>query len=341
MAYLIDPQHKFKVYLRPYHTFGRKNSAGWSRVDTAIVDQTVSRQHAFIEFVQGTWMLKDTSLNGILVNQKPLPPKQAYPLKLHDQITFGDPNLGSFTVADLSPYQPFLLPRSMMSERHIESRPITPYSTACAIDESALFLNHYQLLPSEQEPELCIYQASDTGRWTLEHLQTGTEQRLSDGGMLHFQGQQWQAFIAVYSDEETVPAFSASPTESPEFQFKMTQDEETIALNIRHKGEFIELGTRVHHYPLVLLARKRLEDLKNGQSNESSGWVFRSQLAKMLGVDTNHLNILLHRIRKQLSHSTDQAMALAALEFKDRQVRFGHMPVTIQKGEKLEAQYAP
>lgn len=338
MAYLIDPLKQYKVYLHSYHSFGRKIPGGWSRVDTALTDRSVSRQHAFIECINDAWILRDTSLNGILVNDQPLPAKEPYRLQVHDSIIFGDPKLGCFTVADLSPYQPFLLPRpNNLKDADLYKTP--PYSTACRLDERALMLNEYQLLPCEQNPDVCIFR--DSGRWMLEHLQTGTEQRLNNGGMLWIEDKQWQAFVTSHLAEETQAITPPKSAEAPEFMFKLTQDEETTALNIRYHGEKVELGSRAHHYPLVLLARKRIDDLKNGRSPDDSGWVFRSQLARMLGVDANHLNILLHRLRKQLAQSADNAAALSALELKDRQVRFGEVPVTIHKGEKLEVVYSP
>lgn len=81
-------------------------------------------------------------------------------------------------------------------------------------------------------------------------------------------------------------------------------------------GVVWQLGARAHHVVLLALARARLADRGHGSSPEREGWVHADPLAARLGVDVQHLNIMIHRIRTQL----------AALGFADAAAIVEHPP---------------
>lgn len=63
----------------------------------------------------------------------------------------------------------------------------------------------------------------------------------------------------------------------------------------------LDLGERVHHYAVLLLARRRLDDARRCLEPDSCGWIGIEQLATMLGIDGAYLNILIHRCARNLS----------------------------------------
>ena len=86
------------------------------------------------------------------------------------------------------------------------------------------------------------------------------------------------------------------------FKFKVSADEEHTFLGVENNNQQIDFEERVHHYLLLILARIKIQDQKNGYDPESQGWVEIYDLAKMLGLDIAHINIQIYRARQQINH---------------------------------------
>ena len=89
---------------------------------------------------------------------------------------------------------------------------------------------------------------------------------------------------------------------------------------------------------MLLLARTRIQDKHAGMELDEQGWLYREELVKALGVQMNHMNIMVHRARKQLSDAGGESNPELAylLETNNGRVRLNSQDITIIKGSKLE-----
>jgi hypothetical protein len=86
-------------------------------------------------------------------------------------------------------------------------------------------------------------------------------------------------------------------------RFAVSRDEEHVSLVALHAGGAIDLGERSHHYMLLTLARARLRDRDRGHTEAEEGWLYHSELARMLAMEPSHLNIAVFRCRRQIGES--------------------------------------
>ncbi|OYO28048.1 hypothetical protein [Janthinobacterium sp. PC23-8] len=126
-------------------------------------------------------------------------------------------------------------------------------------------------------------------------------------------------------------------------QFNVSLDEEHTFLHVAlERGEHIDLGERAHHYFLVTLARQRLKDARCGGDPSGQGWIAVDALAKMLGLDTGHLNIHIYRARRHLASALPSSSdSEAVLERRRGEVRIGALPFRIVRGSLLEGEFVP
>lgn len=95
--------------------------------------------------------------------------------------------------------------------------------------------------------------------------------------------------------------------------FSVSRDEEHVALTARDEHRTIDLGARAHHLVLLALARSRLADRASRSTSSSAphsprpdgseGWVYFDELADKLAMGEPHVNVAVHRIRRQLSRA--------------------------------------
>lgn len=314
MAYLIDEQKLEKVYLKSYHTIGRFKY----NVDTLINSPEISRHHAIIEFTQGHWLIRDVSTNGIWINDKKISKNLPYQLCLNDKVDFAAPGRSSFVVGDLSTDCQFLVSQSD-SGKVIE-------------------IKDQLLLPNEQEASHIAYFDSMLNYWFLEDLFTNDRQVLIDGGLISIFNDQWQFYCSSPSTITKQLKNEVAQNVDYALSFNVSLDEENTHLTLNVADQTVDLGTRSHHYLLLLLARTRILDKEAGLENELQGWMYREELAKALGVQMNHMNIMVHRARKQLADAClDTCPEFAyMLESENGKVRLNCNDITIVKGSKLE-----
>jgi len=84
-------------------------------------------------------------------------------------------------------------------------------------------------------------------------------------------------------------------------RFRVSADEEQVEMVGFCNEQRFDLQIRAHHYPLLLLARRRLADQGAGVPGPEQGWVQLDDLLDMLRMQETHLNISIHRARTQLS----------------------------------------
>ena len=141
------------------------------------------------------------------------------------------------------------------------------------------------------------------------------------------------------------PVASAASAASAKLclQFQVSANEEHCSLTISGAfGPALDLGERVHHYALLTLARRRLQDAGDGFADAAQGWTGAAQLATMLGIDPSHLNIQLYRARAQLAKALGKGPRVPELVERRRgELRLAGVAFDIVRGGRAEGAYQP
>ncbi len=315
MAYLTAQDGKL-IYLSSLHTIGRLPNS----VDTVINRPEVSRYHAAIEWNQSEWFLRDLSLNGTWVDQHKL--KKDHPLKLSkgSEIKFGDSASESYVLCDDS--QPVDI---LVSGTNAEQNP-----------ENVIFLNAYHLLPNDKSPEAAIFRKN--GQWQVEDLTTSNNSArpLQNKDWIRISSQEWQVRLAS-CDAPTVPLSPSISLDDISLTFNLSLDEESTQLIVTTLNDVFNFQVRSHHYMTLLLARHRINDAAKNIDRSEQGWIYTDILAKELGLEENHLNIQIHRARKQFCEilgNNDTSGHL--IQRRSGKIRLSCHSFKICKGDKLE-----
>lgn len=122
-----------------------------------------------------------------------------------------------------------------------------------------------------------------------------------------------------------------------QLHFAVSQDEEHTCLSIAYGSGLCQLGERVHHYPLLVLARLKLEDTQRGLEPANQGWVDFPRLASMVGIDPAYLNIQIFRARRQIARALPGVGTIEIVERRRGQIRIGAFAIWIVRGSAVEA----
>lgn len=122
-----------------------------------------------------------------------------------------------------------------------------------------------------------------------------------------------------------------------------SQNEEHTSLRILGAApRSLDLGERVHHYVVLLLARRRLDDARRCLEPDSCGWIGIEQLATMLGIDGAYLNILIHRVRAQFVAALGRDHARPdPVQRRRAEVRLGLCRFRIVRGSTPGGEFTP
>jgi hypothetical protein len=129
----------------------------------------------------------------------------------------------------------------------------------------------------------------------------------------------------------------------PRLEFHVSCNEEHTTLRIAGLGAgALDLGERTHHYCLLTLARRRLEDVRRGLTADTQGWIETGALGKMLGIDPPHLNIQLHRARTQLASALPAGLDMpAVVERRRGELRLAALAFQVMRGAQFEGEWMP
>jgi hypothetical protein len=235
----------------------------------------------------------------------------------NDKLDFAAPGQNSFVVANLSTQCQYLVSQSD--------------------NQQVIEVSDQLLLPHDDNPTHIIYFDQMLTYWFLEDLNTSDRQALIDGGLVSAFNSQWVFYSA--GTAAMTKHLERLPNVQPcGLSFSVSQDEETTQLSVNLDDNTIDLGVRSHHYLLLLLARLRIQDKDDGVEQDQQGWIYREDLIKALGVQMNHMNIMVHRARKQLTEAGgDKFPELGYLiETSNGKLRLNSQDITIIKGHKLE-----
>ncbi|VAW57782.1 hypothetical protein MNBD_GAMMA07-1502 [hydrothermal vent metagenome] len=297
MATLINTQTQKCELLLVQHTFGRHPTEPC----TTLKNPEASRLHAVIVWNGEHWFLQDLSTNGTVINDVRIESSCKTQLKKGDKINFGTNNSDVWVMDDVHAPQNMLLA-------------ITPGLVDIVIKDIVV-------LPSEEHPEVTIYMASE-GYWICES-KAGIS-KLNSGDKVGIQGSIW-SFVEAKAGATTQAVVGSRYVKVLNIAsfFEVSQNEEHVSLNIQVDNKTIDLGQRNHHYLLLLLARKYIEDKSLGIIDSEQGWIDKRLLSKMSGLNENHINIYIYRFRKQLIELTPQHLTLfTVIETRRGEIRF-------------------
>ena len=315
MGTLFDPRTGERVVLRAEHVFGRNAL----RADTAIDDPGISLMHAVARWRNGRWVLSDHSRNGTFVDGRMLVPGEPFPLAVGAEVRLGLGESAAWQVQDVDEPVDALVPA--------DSR------------QAVVALAPHNLLPSSAAPELCIYQTRP-GLWILE--QNGETRALKDGDRLQVGSAGEHRFVAAAPMDDTQVAEIVRDAAAPWLVMRLSLDEEHASLEVKDGAARTDLGERSHHYCLATLARRRMADQERGIEPGAQGWLGSGELARMLGMETTHVNIQIFRAREQLMTALPGLAALSRLiERRRGELRMGDLPFEIYRGDRLECRYRP
>ncbi len=323
MAFIHCNDTGGRFYLKAYHIVGRLASSA----DTVISSPEVSKIHAVIEWSLqsngGYWSITDLSTNGVWVNGDKITKAIPQLLAMDDVISFSANQVNSMTLADISSPKDLLLNQSDSNLAPIE-------------------LNPYLLLPNDEQPEIALFFDELKANWFYEVMNSSHHESVmvKDGQTVHFGKQDWSLLINAEYDKTEV--LTADKFEQPEAQLVLdvSLDEEMIEARLQLNNKTINFSTRTHHYLTLLLARKRLKDTADGLAEFDQGWYYSDQLSKDMGLDACHLNIHVHRARKQFAEQCQQYLNLPLFERKTGRIRINLTNIIINKGGKLEQNIA-
>lgn len=309
MAKLLFTEHKLTVHPKNYHKMGRNSGA----VDTYINLPEVSRLHCILKWENEQWSIRDVSTNGIWLNGSMMPKKSETQISIGDEITLAGRADTRFVVLDVS------APADYLSNQ----------------DGDVIYLDDYNLLPNDSSPEVAFYYNYDRDNWLCEYINEEVGLAISNEEKIQFSDCFWQLHRCKLSEEE-----ATTPIDHDQFEyvFRISQDEEDASVELHTGNAQFTLPTQAHNYLTVLLARYKLQQLVSESGDITNlGWVTSKQLQKDLGLSESHLNIQVHRARKQFAAlNKNNIQAEDLIERKRGQLRFSGSRFMIYKGGVLE-----
>lgn len=235
----------------------------------------VSSEHASIIWVNSNWVLRDLgSTNGTWIDGEAIATGRDYTLTEGMVFGFGGQNL-AWRLMDAHPPEPMVLPlRGGMP---------------CLIQDGVI------AIPTAQGPVATIFQDSEGG-WTLE-VQDDVKP-IQPGSLFDASGSSWR-FSCPIQWQPTVPLHAIRMLEGCTLLFRVSRDEESVAVKVETDRESVDLGGSNAYYMLLTLARLRMREAK--PATAEAGWVHRDELARMLRCDQQLLNVWICRVRAKLS----------------------------------------
>lgn len=254
-----------------------------------------SREHAIVAWTGEGWELRDLGgQNGTAVDGVRVPAGTRAPLRRGARLAFGTDE-PTHLLADDGPPEP--LARTA-DGRWLEGR------------------DGMLDLPGPEGERIVLRDPG--GGWRLES--DGAVRPVRDGERID-DGERALRLCLPNDDARTLPRVAGA---APRATFRVSLDEEQVALEILEAGRPLDLGARSHHYLLLTLARARQADRARGLPESEAGWVDAERLARQLRQEPKYLNVLIHRARRQASEA-GLACASFLVERREqaRQVRFG------------------
>ncbi|MCB9682650.1 MAG: FHA domain-containing protein [Alphaproteobacteria bacterium] len=262
----------------------------------------VSAEHAVLAWDGEVWSVRDLgSRNGTHLNGERLAPGVSQPLGLGDVVAFGAAE-GGFTVTSVD----------------------APAPTAVCGDEVVSGLGTWLSLPDTGDDAVMITADDHLGWVVLD----GDEARPVHSGLsIEAGGRSWRLDLpeALAATRE-----HRAVVDDVALHFRVSADEEHVEPTVVVGGVARPLRPRAHHYPLLTLARLRLEDVEAGLPEPEQGWVDAERFRTMLRMSANHVHVALYRCRKDLAElGVRHARDLVEIRATARTLRLGLRHVVV------------
>ncbi len=267
--------------------------------DLVIAVRDVSAQHAILQWTGLRWELQDLgSRNGTYVDDVSVAGNRT-PVVLDSKIRFG--REATWIVVDAGP------PR-LMAMREDTGEVI--------LAEGGLLA-----LPDADESAACIYQ-DPRGAWVCERY--GEPAALDDRAILSIDDVAWSVYLPTASQATSQDEGGLVVVAGLRLRLAFSRDEEHVEAIAFAGQRRLDLRVRAHNYLLLVLARRRLADIRAGIPDAEQGWIRQDDLLRLLRMNESHLNISVHRARTQLG-GTGVADAASLIERRSglRQLRLG------------------
>jgi hypothetical protein len=300
MATLRSPRGD-TIILRARHLVGRSRS-----MHTRLDWTSASAEHAVLAWSAGTWTVRDLgSRNGTTLDGRRLDAGEQATLREGAVLTFGE-DQETFTLLSDGPPSP------------------------AARDEAGAVVEgdgDLLALPSPDDPQLVITFEVPQG-WVV--VQQGGVAAALHGQLLEITGRRWTLNLPEMLEPTGDMRANSSSVDAVGLRFRVSGDEEYVELDVLARGQVHTLKPKSHHHVLLTLARERLQDQATGVSAPEQGWVYTSELAKMLGANSNQLYVSIHRARKELEDlGVFDAANIVERRALTRQVRLGISDVVV------------
>ncbi|WP_150049131.1 FHA domain-containing protein [Methylomonas rhizoryzae] len=313
MAILLNKETGENVELLQTHLFGCNANLS----NAFLYEDTTCPSHALLHWNGKNWSVIDLSECGTYLDGKRIPKGNCIALRSGQQLQFGSTDNHVWHVTDLSgPKAKNLTPVSLIDsdvkEQIIETRNDTLTSQNAAL---------------QTELKLILKTITETGS-------------VKNNIVLNIEGEKFNIQIDKIAEKNNGTIKSPVP-EKLHMSFFISTDEEHTKVKLYYAGKLYQLGEYVHHYLLVTLARKRLTDVSAKIDSTAQGWLEVEQLAKMLGVNIQHVNIYIFRARQQISRLLYKNKSVEIIERRRGSIRLAPFSFDIYRGERMEGKYSP
>lgn len=102
----------------------------------------------------------------------------------------------------------------------------------------------------------------------------------------------------------TIALQTCAPVRFLSLSFTVSRDEEYVRVHAIQNACAFDLRERAHHYLLLLLARRRLEDIRDGLTEAAQGWLDPDEFAHDPSFAAPRINLHIFRIRAQFASLT-------------------------------------
>jgi hypothetical protein len=276
------------------------------RCDLVLAARDVSGEHAVVQWCGTHWEVRDLgSRNGTFVDDVRLAAGGRASLVAGSRLQFGRESPGWLLVDAAGP----------------RAQAVALEGGARRVAEGG-----YLVLPDAEEPVLAVFQDGE-GRWRVE--QGGASRAAVDREVVEAGGA-WRISLpaaAIGTWEDGVDLVLVARLR---LRFAVSRDEEVVELAAFVDERRIDLQARTHHYPLLLLARRRLADAAAGVAAEEQGWLRQDEVLAMLRMKEDHFSVAIHRARAQLGKAgVADAAALIERRPGTRMLRIGVAEIEI------------
>jgi pSer/pThr/pTyr-binding forkhead associated (FHA) protein len=272
-----------------------------------LTNRLASSTHAEIMWNGSAWELRDLgSRNGTFIGTRRLQSGERVTLRRDVRIAFGD------------------------AEDPYELEDDGPPNTVATTDDGRREESEdgFLILPHPEQPVFTIFDEG-SGLWVAES-NDGARRRVSDGDVLHIDGQLWRIELPRILELTWKPGAAQMSLHGATMRFEVSSDEERVDVSLIQDNLVVKLPSRVHYFLLLALARARLRDQEQAEVSDAEvGWMYVEELLDMLALPEPGLNVQICRARKDLV----RAKVLGATDLIERQPMVRRLRLGVEKLE--------